>query len=284
MRNFFTSRGFKVLTTVVCVLLAVSILFALIGKRIAPQSDFLGAVFTPVQKVGDSVTSWVDGMLTAVGRMNTLEEENNQLREEIRIYRQQLVEFDEYKRENQFYNQFLEIKEQNSDYTFQPATVTARDGADVCASFTIDAGSRDGVALHDPVITADGLVGYISQLGSTMATVSTIIDPDLRVGALVSRTSEAGVVHGDASVLSEGKCVLSYLSGTSTVTIGDYVITSGSGGVFPQGLIIGTITAVEKEPSNVSLYGVVEPVVDVNALTQVMVITDFEGQGGIGEE
>ncbi len=284
MKRFFQSRGFKSIAVIVCLLLVVSLLFGTIGKRLSPQSDFLGAIMVPFQKVGNAISNGVDGLFTAVGRLDTLETENNRLREEIRTYREQLVDFDEYKRENEFYKQFLEMKEQNSDYTFQPATVTARDGADVCASFTIDAGSRDGVALHDPVITKDGLVGYISQLGSTMSTVITVIDPSLHVGALVSRTKEAGVVKGSTELLSLGYCSLSYLSGNSAVTNGDYVVTSGAGGVFPKGLIIGTVEEVKKEQANVSLYAVVKPVVDVKEITQVMVITQFEGQGGIANE
>lgn len=284
MRKFFASRSFKVLIIIVCVFVVVSTVFVAVGHYIAPQSDILGTILSPFQKLGSAITNQIDRSFTAVGRLDTLEDENNQLREELRVYREQLVDFDQYKRDNEFYKQFLEIKEQNSDYVFQPATVTARDAADACASFSIDAGSRDGVALHDPVITKDGLVGYISEVGTAMSTVVTVIDPKLRVGAIVSRTRESGVIKGDTALLSDGACSLSYLASTSAVTIGDYVITSGAGGVFPKGLIVGTVTEVKKEQSNVSLYAVVKPVVDVHAITQVMVITEFEGQGGIADE
>jgi rod shape-determining protein MreC len=283
VRKFFARRGIKVLAVLVSVVLLVSILFSAFG-RLAPQTDVLGMILSPFQQAGQAVTGGLDRVFTAVGRLDTLENENNQLREEIRVYREQLVDFDEYKLENEFYNKFLGIKEQNSDFSFQPATVTARDAAGGEASFSIDAGTKDGVALHDPVITEDGLVGYISQVGTTMSTVVTVIDPNLRVGALISRTREAGVVKGETALMAQGACSLSYLTSTSAVTIGDYVITSGAGGLFPKGLIIGTVTEVKKEQSNVSLYAVVKPTVDVREITQVMVITEFEGQGGIVNE
>jgi rod shape-determining protein MreC len=283
VRKFFARRGIKVLAVLVSVVLLVSILFSAFG-RLAPQTDVLGMILSPFQQAGQAVTGGLDRVFTAVGRLDTLENENNQLREEIRVYREQLVDFDEYKLENEFYNKFLGIKEQNSDFSFQPATVTARDAAGGEASFSIDAGTKDGVALHDPVITEDGLVGYISQVGTTMSTVVTVIDPNLRVGALISRTREAGVVKGETALMTQGACSLSYLTSTSAVTIGDYVITSGAGGLFPKGLIIGTVTEVKKEQSNVSLYAVVKPTVDVREITQVMVITEFEGQGGIVNE
>ncbi|MBR4869049.1 MAG: rod shape-determining protein MreC, partial [Clostridia bacterium] len=118
-------------------------------------------------------------------------------------------------------------------------------------------------------------------VGAAVSTVSTIIDPSLRVGALVSRTRESGVLGGNTSLLSQGTCQLSYLHGESAVTVGDYVITSGDGGMFPSGLIIGTVTEINKDPASISMYAVVKPVVNVQELTQVMVITDFEGQGGL---
>ncbi len=284
MIRFFTSRGFRVLLAVVCVLAVVSGGFALAGRALSPQSDLLGAILSPLQKLGGAVTGQMERFFTAVGRLETLEEENNALREELRTYREQLVEYDRYQRENAFYKDFLEMKEQHADYAFQPATVTARDAADACGSFTIDAGRLDGVALHDPVITGDGLVGYVADLGNTMATVVTVLDPKIGVGAVVSRTREAGVVRGDQTLVEQGVCSLSYLQSAAAVSIGDTVITSGAGGVFPKGLIIGTVTEVRKDASNVSLQAVVKPTADLQALTQVMVITDFEGQGGLGDE
>lgn len=283
MRRFFARRRFKALALLVCVFVVLGIVFSAMG-RLSPQTDVLGLILSPIQQAGQAVTRQIDRMFTAVGRLDTLEDENNQLREEIRLYREQLVDFDEYKLENEFYNKFLGIKEQNSDFSFQPATVTARDAAGGEASFSIDAGTKDGIALHDPVITEDGLVGYISEVGTTISTVVTVIDPNLHVGALVSRTREAGVVKGETALMAQGVCSLSYLTSSSAVTIGDYVITSGAGGLFPKGLIIGTVSEVKKEQSNVSLYAVVEPTVDVQEITQVMVITEFEGQGGIVNE
>ncbi|MBR6549460.1 MAG: rod shape-determining protein MreC, partial [Clostridia bacterium] len=105
----------------------------------------------------------------------------------------------------------------------------------------------------------------------------------IRVGALINRTRESGVIGGDTALMSDGCCGLSYLSGSSAVTIGDFVVTSGEGGVFPAGLMIGTVSDVRKDASNVSIYGVVKTASDVSDVTQVMVITHFEGQGGIAK-
>jgi len=281
VKKYFSGRGFKILCGIVGVLLVLSILFVIIGNWIAPQSQLISTITTPFREAGAYVSENISRFFTAIGRLETLEDENNQLREEIRLHREQLLEYEDFKRENEYFKQFLGIKEQHSDFTFQPATVIARETADAASSFSIDVGSRDGVAVNDPVITPDGLVGYISQVGTAMSTVTTVLDPKIRVGALINRTRESGVVGGDTAYMADGCCGLSYLSGSSSVTIGDYVVTSGEGGVFPTGLMIGSVSDVRKDTSNVSLYAVVKTAVDINAVTQVMVITDFEGQGGI---
>ncbi len=283
MKNFFSGRGFKILCTAVGVLLVLSILFVIIGNWIAPQSQLISTVTTPFREAGAYISENISRAFTAIGRLDTLEDENNQLREEIRLYREQLLEYEDHKRENEYFKQFLGIKEQHSDFTFQPATVIARETTDAASSFSIDVGSNDGVAVNDPVITPDGLVGYISQVGAAMSTVTTVLDPKIRVGALINRTRESGVIGGDTALMSDGCCGLSYLSGSSAVTIGDFVVTSGEGGVFPAGLMIGTVSDVRKDASNVSIYGVVKTASDVSAVTQVMVITHFEGQGGIAK-
>ncbi len=283
MKNFFSGRGFKILCTAVGLLLVLSILFVVIGNWIAPQSQLISTITTPFREAGAYISENISRAFTAIGRLDTLEDENNQLREEIRLYREQLLEYEDHKRENEYFKQFLGIKEQHSDFTFQPATVIAREATDAASSFSIDVGSNDGVAVNDPVITPDGLVGYISQVGAAMSTVTTVLDPKIRVGALINRTRESGVIGGDTALMSDGCCGLSYLSGSSAVTIGDFVVTSGEGGVFPAGLMIGTVSDVRKDASNVSIYGVVKTAADVSTVTQVMVITHFEGQGGIAK-
>ena len=108
-----------------------------------------------------------------------------------------LIDYDQYKLDNEFYSGFLGIKEEHPDYEFQPATVIARDPANAFYSFTIDRGTLDWISPHAPVITADGLVGYISEAGPSFSTVITVVDPSLKVGAMDSRTRDIGMVAGN---------------------------------------------------------------------------------------
>lgn len=281
MKQFFTSRVFKFLVSAVAVLVAITVALGFIGYKISPQSNLIGMVITPVQVVITKASSSVERFLLAVARTEQLEEENNRLREQLSSARSDLIDLDKYKSQNEFYGQFLQIKEEHPDFLFSPATVVSADAAATYDSFVIDSGSSAGIALHDPVITAEGLVGYISEVGDTFSTVTTILSPSLSVGSMDSRTRETGVLSGDSVLLKDKMCRLSYLSRSSTVAIGDYIITSGSGNVFPQGLIIGTIDHIDKDDSSITISASIKPIIDFSEISQVMVITQFSGQGGL---
>ncbi len=281
MKMFFKSKFFKIVSATIGILVALTLVFSLVGYKIAPQSALIGTIISPFQKLTSTVTDGVSNFFTSVERARILEEENNLLREEMRNLRQKLINYDKYQAENEFYNDFLEIKREHPDYKFQPAMVVSYNSSDIYKTFTIDCGTAQGVSQFDPVITADGLVGYVSEAGLTHSTVITLLNPDLSVGATDNRTRETGVVSGDEKLVEEGCCKMSYLSRSSAINLGDYVITSGAGGIFPAGLLVGTVTEIGQESADVSLYAVLRPFVDSSDLSNVMVITSFEGQGSI---
>lgn len=281
MKAFFRSKFFKIMSSVVGVLLALTLVFSLVGYKNAPQSTLIGTITSPITKATRYLSDGVSNFFTSVERAKLLQDENNILREEIRNLREKLVDYDEFKAENDFYSEFLDIKREHPDYKFEPAMVVSYNSLDVYKTFTIDCGTAQGVSQFDPVITADGLVGYVSEAGLTHSTVMTLLNPQLSVGATDNRTRETGVVSGDEKLAESGCSKMSYLSRSSAINLGDYIITSGAGGIFPAGLMVGTVTEIGQESADVSLYAVIRPFVDPTDLSNVMVITSFEGQGSI---
>ena len=120
----------------------------------------------------------------------------------------------------------------------------------------------------------------MQEVGLTYSKVRTVLDPALKASASISRTDESGYTGGSLSLASEGLLRINYLERTSSVVSGDFVVTSGLGGVFPSGLLIGRVTSVAPDTDGMTLYGLVEPFVDIANLRRVMVITSFDGQGG----
>ena len=139
---------------------------------------------------------------------------------------------------------------------------------------TIDAGSADGLEKNDSVVTAQGMVGYVSSLTEHSAQVTTILDSNMSAGARLVRTGEIAVAQGDYQLMTDGKLKVSYLSRDADVVVGDTVQTSGSGGLFPKGLGIGTVESIQTESDGMSNYAIIQPLVDISSLTRVYIITE----------
>ena len=125
--------------------------------------------------------------------------------------------------------------------------------------------------------TAYGVVvGQVTELGDTWATVSTLIDVDMSVGAYVGGSGSSGMVVGEFSLMKDEICKLTFLADGAQIFVGDEILTSGSGGAFPAGLVIGTITNVQTEAGGQIEYGLVKPECDFDSLVQVFIIKSYE--------
>ncbi len=278
MRFFLRSKQFKKGLATVAVILTLSIVAWLIGGYMSPQAGIFGAIAAPFQKLGSWISGGVEDLSAGFDSATKLTAEKKALEEELAALREQLVDYEEAVNENKFYEDYLEIKQANEDFKFCPAMVTATDPDDDFGGFTVDAGSLTGVKLYDPVITDAGLVGYITEVGATTSKVTTILSPTLTCGAYDSRTSDSGAVSGDHALAVKGQTKFYNLPRTCSVAIGDLVVTSGSG-IFPDKVIIGTVSNISSDPLSSSLYATVTPTVDFSSLKMVMIVTEFAGQG-----
>ena len=280
MRFFFRSRQFKIILAVTLCLLVIGIVSALFGSRLSPQSDLIGTVTAPFRTAFVKISQGVEDFFSSFTEGNEALIRNSELESEMAELRAQITDYEKLKKENEFYKNYLEIKENNPDFKFCEATLIFKEEKDPFKSFTLNKGSVHGVEKYDPVITEAGLVGYISQVGLSTSKVTTILHPDITLGALDNRTSDSGVLYGDVSTAEEGLTGLYNLSRSCNVSVGDYIVTSGEG-IFPKGLNIGTVRSIGSEKYNTSIFATVEPFVDFGSLRDVMIITEFEGQGGL---
>ena len=145
------------------------------------------------------------------------------------------------------------------------------------ATLTLSRGTDAELEVGDCVITETGaLVGVIREVGYNWAAVSTVIDPSSELGGIVNRTYSAGVLEGDFTLMGQGKLKLSYLPDDAQLVSGDEVLTSGKGGVYPSGLVVGTVDGVFTDPSGINRYAVVTPAAELSQLIEVFVVTDFD--------
>ena len=280
MRFFFRSKQFKVIVTVVIAVILLTVSFAVFGKRMSPATDIAGSLAAPFRSLTATVSSTIEDFFTAYTDGNQLSLENAELKSEISKLQEKLADYEKISTQNEFYKDYLGIKDQNPDFTFVDANLIARDNDDPYGSFTVNRGSASGITKYDPVITNGGIVGYITEVGLTSSKVTTILNPDITLGALDDRTNDSGLINGTLSLAEKGFTRFCNLSRSCSVAVGDYVITSGEG-IFPEGLLVGMVENIGIDENNTSIYAEVKPFVASSEIRTVMVITEFEGQGGI---
>ena len=280
MRFFFKSRQFKIILSVVLILIAVSCICVFAGGRISPQSDVIATVTAPFKAAVTKVSNVVSDFVKIYTDGNKALLQNAELESEINELRKKVADYEQVVHDNEFYKNYLEIKDNHSDFKFEAATVISRDSKDPYKSFIINKGTVDKVKANDPIITEEGLVGFVSEVGMTTSKVSTVLSPDILLGALDNRTNDSGVLSGNLKFAENGNTKFYNLSRSCNIAVGDYVVTSGEG-IFPSGLLIGKIKSVGSDKYNTSIYAEVEPFADVENIREVMIITDFEGKGGL---
>ena len=285
MRNRFNrgSSNLSVFFTAALFMAALIIYSVGTGGNSDFVSSICGFITAPIQRVSAMVAGGFGSFSGEFEDIDAVRAENELLKKKVREMTQKTVDYDTLKQQNDEYRKLLELKNENKNYEFLPSTVIARDSSDYYSGFTIDKGSADGIALHDPVVTADGLVGYVTGLGVTSSKITTILSPGLEVGAVDKETRDGGTLFGEISSAKSGRTRLNYLARDCEVTVGDIVVTSGFGSIFPANLVIGEVSAINAESENISFYAEIIPAADVKNCTDVFVITEFEGQRSIQE-
>lgn len=282
MKKFFSSVLARMLGVLALLLVGVMIYSATTGGFATIPATLSGIFVTPVQSLTASVSGSVTDFFAQLTGGSALKKEVAQLREENASLRKKMVEYDQLKQTNDWYSEILGLHEENPEYTFASGRVIGRDPSDVYGNFTISAGQNAGIAVNDPVVTTDGnLVGVVEEVGLTYAKVRSIMAPSAKVSAQISRTGDTAYTAGSTVDMARKNTIrLNTLERSSGVAVGDYLITSGIGGVYPSGLLIGTISDITSATDGMTLDAEVDLFADIGNLKQVMVITYFAGQGG----
>ncbi|NCB62175.1 MAG: rod shape-determining protein MreC [Clostridia bacterium] len=277
MKDFFRQNGILVLVIALLLSAITAVASMLLGGFSNPLSNVLGIISTPVQGAVSSFAGWVEGVYNYSFEHDTLTAENEALRKQVAELEEQAREGQAASRENERLRLLLELREKRRDFDFESATVVSRSSTNWASTLTISKGSAHGVAAGDCVIDETGaLVGVVSEVGLTWSTLITVIDAELEMGGLVERTESAAIIEGDFALMTQGFLKLSYLPENTELLAGDLVVTSGKGGIYPSGLVVGAIESIHTDPSGMSRYAVVSPRAVIDRLVQVYVIKEFD--------
>jgi rod shape-determining protein MreC len=253
-----------------CLLIAILILIISLGgrKEFTVLHKFSLEVIGPVQTALSKVSNYAGNIRKKYVDLVGLREENNQLRQELLQYKTANIEYREALATNVRLKKLLELKE-----SLPPPTLTAeivgKDPSLWFRTLTINRGSSDGIQKGMPVVTVEGVVGQILTSSPNFSKVLLATDPNSAVEVITQKTRVHGIVKGLGRDAVFG---LNYVLKSAVVEKGDFVLTSGLGGVFPKGLMVGTVSEIEKSRRGMFQKVEIEPAVDFSQLEFLIII------------
>jgi len=252
-------------------LVVVLVLFALTPRNTEMmQARFLGLI-APLLKNGSSLQKQIVGFREGMKKLNELDAENKQLRVELDELKARDQTLQGLAAENNQLRRALQFRERSA-FKLVPARIIARDATSWWSTIKLDKGANDGIAPDQPVLTEDGLVGKTTVVSGNACTVLLICDENCGVAATVEGTRERGIVRGArTSSTSAPDLNLGLLSKLADLKPGQKVYSSGVGGVFPSGILIGEVKKFEVLPLE-GTAGLI-PSVDLSNIEDVFIVT-----------
>lgn len=277
MRNFLKQNGIWVLFAGAVIAVALA-LMSFFSASSSPLANVTGVLASPFRAAYTAVATWFNDKQAYYKNVTALEEENATLKKAIAEMEETVRQAQADRDENKLLRELLDLRAQRRDLSdFEAATITEHSVTNWASSLTLNKGTAHGVEAGDSVIDATGaLVGVIDEAGYNWSTVLTTVDTDTSLGARVFRTKDLGLAQGDFSLMGENLLRLDYLPSDCELLSGDLVETSGLGGFFPSGLVIGYVREVQLDDSGAASYAIVSPAVDFDELTEVFVIKSFD--------
>ena len=277
MKEFLKRHGLWILfaTAVVAVVLAVLSVFSTTSS---PLVNLAQTITSPFRAAYTAAAGWLMDTQNYYEDTSALKAENQELKKRIAEMEAEVRQAQNDSEENERLRSLMNLREQRRDLSdLEAATITEHSTSNWTSYLTLNRGTDHGVEKNDCVITEAGyLVGVVSEVGSNWCTVLNIVDTDTSMGAQVFRTDDIGVAEGDFALMSRSRLRLDFLPAGAQLLNGDLVVTSGLGGYYPSGLVIGIVEEVQTDDSGATSYAILRPSADFDDLTQVFIIKSFD--------
>jgi rod shape-determining protein MreC len=272
IRGFFLFRRYTLVTFIFILLLSALILMSLRVKQrqgITFVDALVTEIVSPFQKVSTFLIKTVHGVFQNYVVLVHLQRENLLLKQKIAELERENHQMKEMAYANERFQRLLQFREKISPPVIV-AEVIGGDPSSWFKSITLNKGEKEGIRKGMVVIAPEGVVGQILKTAPYHSTVLLITDYSSAIDAIVQRTRAKAIVEGRG----ENRCQLKYLLRSEDVIVGDVAITSGLGGNFPKGLMVGEIRKVEKKEHGIFQYAELIPSVDLTKLEEVLVIPE----------
>ena len=277
--NFFKSKAFIICMIAAIVLTLIPTLVAAFGGVDLLRS-FAGTVAKPFSYTGTKIGEAFNGFIDVFTKYDELKAENEQLKEKLEIYKNKEYNDKLFSEQNDWLKDYINFHSSNPSFKITDAKIVSRESGNYSTVITLNKGSAHGIKKNMPVITADGLLGYVSEIAIDWCKVTTVIEANNSIGVYSERGSIQGVIKGDVSLREEGLCKMTLLNSTDGIQIGDRIYTSGgSTSIYPPNLFIGTVSDVNIDSNTGEVVATVTPENDftnLSSISSVMIICGYE--------
>jgi rod shape-determining protein MreC len=275
-RSSFSIRPKHLLigSVILCfVLIFVSFRFS---EEIAPVKTTVGNVIAPMQNGINQIGYSISSQFSKFTTMSKLLEENARLKEQLDAtsYENKMLWQDKYELDR--LRDLYELDKKYADYPKVAARVISVDPNNWYYTFSINKGSKDGIAVGMNVIAGNGLVGIIEEVDTNYSKVRTIINDDSYVNGMFLKTSDNCFIRGDLQLYDNGVIAVEQISKDADIKDGYEVVTSHNSDKYLQGILIGYVSDIKLDASGLTKTAYLRPAVNFERLQEVLIITELK--------
>lgn len=266
-----------ILIALVFISLILSFRFPIVGETVRVAFHTVAApVESSLSQIGRSLSNG----FSSVGHVFQVKEENEELKQENQRLKTQLLRSQEVISENERLQELLQFKKERTDLSLYPTRVVGRSGNYQHFFIILKEGTEAGIQKEMPVLDGRGLVGIVRESWDGGSKVQLISDVDFAVGALVRRSGSrvTGVLEGNLDHPSTPRFI--NLPSDADIVVGDEIITSGLGGLYPKGLLIGQVISIHKDEGGLLKAAWIDPTAQIQRVEEVFVLKGFLAAGG----
>ncbi len=252
---------------------------------IQPVRNGIESFIVPMQKGINVVGRSISDKMDMFGNLKNLQAENEELRARVEALTQQNQLISQEKYELNALQELYELDVKYPEYKKVAARIIARESNGWYNVFTIDQGAEDGIKENMNVMAGNGLAGIVISVRKNSATVRSIIDDSSKVSGMFLKTSDTCIVSGDLnSMMTDGKIKVSMIPLNADINESDEIVTSHISDKYQQGILIGYVTEIKVDSSNMTKTAYLTPVVDFEHLNEVLIITELKESFELEEE
>lgn len=280
-RRHWKTKSKLLLGIGVCAILIIS--SWLLGQRYAPVRSILNTLTQPIQSAYKSIENWFDEKSEDLKSKESLQKENVALKEELARLQKENLKLQSDARRVQELEDLYELDTYYKDYPKTGARIVGLSPNNWYETFIIDKGIEDGMVEYMPVLSDNGLAGHVSEVYDHYAKVVSVVNKDSYIygqinrknGDLVAVQGAKGFHSEETGSIEEDLCMIQFITNEIDITIGDEIVTSSLGDIYPPGLRIGMVTEIYPLGTGYESLAIVKPNVDLDQMDSVLIITEI---------